>query len=244
MGRTLFISDVHLAGERPATSARFFDFLRSEAARAGALYILGDLFEYWIGDDDLGAADGDPLTRRVATGLRELTGAGVAVHVMHGNRDFLIGSAFCAASGARLVEDPALVDLGGIPTLLAHGDTLCTDDHDYQAWRRVARSETWQRDFLAKPLGARRSAVGEMRERSKAVIREKPAAIMDVNAAAVSAACRAHGVRRLIHGHTHRPAHHEFELDGAPCERWVLPDWYGPGGYLAVDGSGARMIAF
>ena len=244
MGRTLFISDVHLAGERPATSARFFDFLKSEGARADALYILGDLFEYWIGDDDLGAMDGDPLTGQVAAALCELTRAGVAAYIMHGNRDFLIGSAFCAASGARLIEDPTVVSLEGMPTLLAHGDTLCTDDHDYQAWRRVARSEAWQREFLAKPLGARRSAVGQMRERSKAVIRAKPAEIMDVNPSAVTAACRAHGVRRLIHGHTHRAGHHEFQLDGVPCERWVLPDWYGPGGYLAVDEHSARLVAF
>ena len=244
MATALFVSDVHVAGERPATTARFLEFLRAEGARAGSLYILGDLFEYWIGDDDLGALDGDPLTRQIAAALRELSVAGVAVYFMHGNRDFLIGAAFCAASGARLIEDPTVAQVAGIPTLLAHGDTLCTDDHDYQAWRRVARSEDWQREFLAKPLDARRAAVGQMRERSKAVISAKPAEIMDVSLAAVNAACRAHGVRRLIHGHTHRPAHHDFELDGVTCERWVLPDWYGPGGYLLVDEGGARLVNF
>jgi UDP-2,3-diacylglucosamine hydrolase len=244
VARALFISDLHLAGERPASSERFFRFLQDEAAGAAALYVLGDLFEYWIGDDELSAADGDPLARRVARSLRRFADAGAAVYLMHGNRDFLLGAGFCSASGATLLDDPALIDICGEPTLLMHGDTLCTEDLDYQAWRRTARSDAWQREFLAQPLAARRHAIRQMRERSKAVISEKPAAIMDVTAQAVNAALRRHGVKRLIHGHTHRPARHELEVDGVRRERWVLPDWYGPGGYLAVDDVGARLVSF
>ena len=243
MARALFISDLHLASERPATSERLFRFLEEEAARADALYVLGDLFEYWIGDDELGAS-GDPLARRVARRLRELTDAGVEVRLMHGNRDFLLGCEFCAASGAQLLDDPALLRVGGEPTLLMHGDTLCTDDQDYQAWRRTARSGSWQREFLGQPLAVRRETVLQMRETSKAVIGAKPAQIMDVAPEAVRAAFRRHGVRRLIHGHTHRAARHELEVDGARRERWVLPDWYGPGGYLVVDEVGARLVGF
>jgi len=244
VARALFISDLHLAGERPASSERFFRFLRDESAGAAALYILGDLFEYWIGDDELSAADGDPLARRVAHGLHRYCDAGGAVYLMHGNRDFLLGTAFCSASGATLLDDPALVRVGGEAALLMHGDTLCTDDLDYQAWRRTARSASWQREFLAQPLEARRVAIRQMRERSQSVISEKPAAIMDVTAQAVSAAFRRHGVNRLIHGHTHRPARHQLEVDGVRRERWVLPDWYGAGGYLAVDDVGARLVSF
>jgi len=244
VARALFISDLHLAGERPATSERFFRFLQDEASRAESLYILGDLFEYWIGDDELSAADGDPLARRVARSLRKLAEAGVALYLMHGNRDFLLGSEFCAASGAQLLDDPALVRAGGEPALLMHGDTLCTDDRDYQAWRRTARSAAWQREFLERPLAARRGTTVQLREKSKAVISTKPAEIMDVTPEAVRAAFRRHNVTRLIHGHTHRAARHELEVDGARRERWVLPDWYGPGGYLVIDEVGARLVGF
>jgi UDP-2,3-diacylglucosamine hydrolase len=244
VARFLFISDLHLAAERPATSERFFAFLEREAAGAAALYILGDLFEYWIGDDELSAADGEPLGRRVAQALAGLAGAGSAVFLMHGNRDFLLGAAYCAASGARLLDDPAVHAIGGEATLLMHGDTLCTDDLDYQAWRRTARSAAWQQAFLDQPLAARRSTILQLRERSRAAIGGKPADIMDVTAQAVQAAFRGHRVNRLIHGHTHRPARHRLEVDGVRRERWVLPDWYGPGGYLEIDDTGARLVSF
>lgn len=242
--RALFISDLHLSAERPDANRQFFRFLGDEAARAQALYVLGDLFEYWAGDDELKDPAGDPLAGEVAAAFRALSNRGVRISVMHGNRDFLIAADFCDAAGAGLLADPSVVEFNGNRSLLMHGDTLCTDDHDYQAWRRTARSEAWQREFLAKSLTERHAAIGALREKSKRVIAAKPAEIMDVNADAVRDAFRRHGVRRLIHGHTHRPARHEVEVDGARCERWVLPDWYGRGGYLALDDVGPRLVSF
>jgi UDP-2,3-diacylglucosamine hydrolase len=239
----LLVSDLHLAPERPQASERFFRFLREEAASAAALYILGDLFEYWIGDDALDDAQGEALGRQVAGALRALSHSGVAVFLMRGNRDFLLGARFCAEAGARMLEDPARAAPAGHPVVLLHGDTLCTDDLDYQAWRRTARSPEWQRDFLARPLAERRRIILGLREKSKAVVRAKPPEIMDVNEGAVREAFRAHGVARMIHGHTHRPARHEHEVDGRRCERWVLPDWYGRGGYLALDAVGPRLVS-
>jgi UDP-2,3-diacylglucosamine hydrolase len=235
----LFISDLHLSEDRPAANERFFALLEEQARAADALYILGDFFEYWIGDDDLGY----PFNAVIAGVLRELTRAGVPLYLMHGNRDFLIGSRFCEATGASLLEDPTVIDLQGERTLLMHGDTLCTDDLDYQAWRRTARSPAWQRQFLAKSLAERRVAIVGMREKSKEVIQAKPAEIMDVNDDAVRQAMEQHGVKRLIHGHTHRPGRHRIDLEGGRGERWVLPDWYGRGGYLEV-GARPRLVSF
>ena len=218
--------------------------MNDEARRAQALYVLGDLFEYWAGDDELTERGADPLASEVASSLKSLSQRGVQIWLMHGNRDFLLAEKFCCASGARMLQDPSLVEVGGMKAVLMHGDTLCTDDHDYQAWRRTARSEAWQRDFLSKTLDKRREAILGLREKSKAVISAKSAEIMDVNPEAVREALRRHGVRRLIHGHTHRPARHEVEVDGALCERWVLPDWYGRGGYLALDDVGPRLVSF
>jgi UDP-2,3-diacylglucosamine hydrolase len=245
VARWLFISDLHLTGERPEANDQFFRFMNEEAAGAHALCVLGDLFEYWTGDDELDAPDGDPLAREAVRALRALSDSGVAVHFMHGNRDLLIGRTFAAAAGISLLEDPTVLSVAGVPTLLMHGDTLCTDDHDYQAWRRTARSPEWQREFLAAPLAERRKRILQMREKSREVVSAKPAQIMDVNAGAVRDAFRAHRVRRLIHGHTHRSAFHKVEVNGARCERWVLPDWYGDGGgYLTVDEMGARLVSF
>ena len=244
MSQALFISDLHLSAERPDANQQFFRFLRDEGRRAAALYVLGDLFEYWAGDDELKDPAGDPLAGEVARGFRRLADAGVAIHVMHGNRDFLIAKDFLAASGAQFLDDPSVVRLPGEPVLLMHGDTLCTDDQDYQAWRLTARSAVWQKEFLAKPLAERHQTIGGLREKSKEVIAAKPAEIMDVNQDAVRDAFRKHGTRLMIHGHTHRPARHEIEVDGRRCERWVLPDWYGRGGYLALDGTGPRLISF
>jgi UDP-2,3-diacylglucosamine hydrolase len=236
----LFVSDLHLSEERAAANERFIDFVEGRARSADALYILGDFFEYWIGDDDLEAA----FNAVIAGLLQSLTSQGLPVYLMHGNRDFLIGDAFCRATGAVLLADPSVVEIEGEKTLLAHGDTLCTDDHDYQAWRRVARSADWQQEFLAKPREERRRMIVGLREKSKTVIQAKPADIMDVNAGAVVDALRTAGVRRLVHGHTHRPGRHAHTVDGRPCERWVLPDWYGPGGYLEIASGGPRMVHF
>ena len=236
----LFISDLHLTGERPEANERFIAFLEEKARAAETLYILGDFFEYWIGDDDLA----EPFNAVIAGLLADLTRRGVQVNLMHGNRDFLIGERFCAATGARLLDDPAIHEIGGAKTLLVHGDTLCTDDVEYQAWRRKARDPAFQAEFLAKPLDERRRAIVQMREKSKEVVQGKPAEIMDVNDDAVRQALRRHGVRRLIHGHTHRPGRHALEVDGERCERWVLPDWYGRGGYVEVDRRGPRLVRF
>jgi UDP-2,3-diacylglucosamine hydrolase len=231
--RSLYISDLHLSEERPGANERFFQFLEEDAAGADALYVLGDLFEYWIGDDDLGSA----FNAVIVGFFRRLSAAGTRLYFMHGNRDFLVGERFGATTGATLLPDPSVAD--GV--LLTHGDTLCTDDLDYQAWRSTARSEAWQRDFLAKPLAERRATVQGLREKSKEVIQAKPAEIMDVNDAAVREAFRRHGVTRLIHGHTHRPGLHRLEVDGRRCERWVLPDWYGRGGYLELANGKPRL---
>jgi len=237
---TLFISDLHLTEERPEANERFIELLEGKGRAADALYILGDFFEYWIGDDDLG----EPFNAVIAGLLKDLTRRGVRVYLMHGNRDFLIGEGFCAATGAELLGDPTVVQIGATNTLLMHGDTLCTDDVEYQAWRRKARDPAFQADFLAKPLAERRKAVAQMREKSRQVVQEKTAEIMDVNDDAVRQALRTHGVRRLIHGHTHRPGRHLVDMDGQRCERWVLPDWYGRGGYIQLDRGNPRLVQF
>jgi len=236
--RSLFISDLHLIQDRPAANERFFDFLESTAAEADALYILGDFFEYWIGDDDLA----DPFNAVIAGLLRDLTRGGTALYLMHGNRDFLLGKRFCAITGGKLLEDPSVVTLNREPVLLMHGDTLCTDDLDYQNWRRTARSAAWQKDFLSKAIPERRAAVMGLREKSMEVVKAKPADIMDVNEGAVQEAFRRHGVKRLIHGHTHRPGRHALTVDGRKCERWVLPDWYGRGGYLEAAAGRFQLV--
>jgi UDP-2,3-diacylglucosamine hydrolase len=237
---SFFVSDLHLTETRPAANEAFFSFIERKAPSGQALYILGDLFEYWIGDDDLA----EPFHAVVAGFLRGLSRAGVALYVMQGNRDFLMGARFCDETGARLLGDPAVVELAGVRTLLMHGDTLCSDDADYQDWRRVARSEKWQREFLSKPLAERRRAILELRERSKSAIRVKSAEVMDVNDDAVRKAFRQHGVTRLVHGHTHKAGRHSIQVDGQLCERWVLPDWYGPGGYLEIGAGKPRLVRF
>ena len=236
--RSLFISDLHLSEERPAANERFFSFVEDGARGAESLTILGDFFEYWIGDDDLA----DPFNGVIAAFLKRLVTQGTAVSLMHGNRDFLIAERFCRETGAQLLPDPSVVTLGNEKTLLMHGDTLCTDDLDYQAWRRKARSAEFQAEFGAKSLDERRLAIKGLREKSKEVIQAKPAEIMDVNEEAVIEAFRRHGASRLIHGHTHRPGKHVHEVDGRRCERWVLPDWYGAGGYLEIGKDGPRLV--
>lgn len=238
-GAALFISDLHLHPSRPQTARLFEAFLGGPAKEARILYILGDLFDAWAGDDDI--ADG--FNAGICAALKSLA-AVTPIAFLPGNRDFLAGSGFAAASGATLLADETVVDIAGTPTLLLHGDTLCTDDLEYQAFRATVRSGQWQRDFLAHPLAARKAEIESLRERSERKKCVKPAALMDTNAAAVSDAFRRHNVARVIHGHTHRRACHEIQIDGHPGTRWVLGDWHADGNALACDASGCRWLAF
>ena len=217
----LFISDLHLTAGDAETTRRFVDFMAGPARAARDLYILGDLFEAWIGDDD-----DDPRLAPIVGALRELTDAGVACALMHGNRDFLLGSRFCAATGTRLLGDYERIVLFGQPVLLTHGDLLCTDDTRYMTLRSELRSPNWQRDFLARPLAERRQIASDLRQLSATEIAAKDEYIMDVNQAAVERTMRDNDVTLLMHGHTHRPAVHRFELSGRPAARIVLGAWY------------------
>ncbi|MCC6134398.1 MAG: UDP-2,3-diacylglucosamine diphosphatase [Candidatus Contendobacter sp.] len=236
---TLFISDLHLESAHPARTALLLDFLSRQIQSADALYILGDLFEAWIGDDDDADAEWG-LT--VAAALQTLTGSGVPVFFLHGNRDFLIGERFAAAAGIQFLLESVVIDLAGEPVLLLHGDTLCTDDVDYQAFRTQVRHPVWQTQMLALPLAQRRALAGQLRETSRQATGQKAAEIMDVNQAEVERVMRHHGVRRLIHGHTHRPAIHNWTLDGQPARRAVLGDWQDEqGSVLRCDELGWRL---
>jgi UDP-2,3-diacylglucosamine hydrolase len=226
----LFVSDVHLDTATPEAVEQFLGFLRTEAASAQALYILGDLFETWIGDDDA-----DPAKARVQAGLRSLTNSEVACFVLHGNRDFLIGRDFCRRTGCRLLADPIVAELDGERVLITHGDALCTDDHPYQELRTIVRNAGWQRQFLSLPLTDRERLANSARAGSKQHTSNTTHRIMDVNPDAVTAAFRVAGVRRIIHGHTHRPAVHELSIEGEPARRIVLGAWYESGSYLAYD---------
>lgn len=235
-GETLFISDLHLDPGRPHITQLFLRFLRQRASAADAVYILGDLFEAWIGDDD------DSLhSRQVVNGLRTLTDSGVATFVMHGNRDFMLGAEFERRSGTRLLPDRQVVDLYSRPTLLMHGDLLCTDDTDYMKLRAMVRDPLWQASMLDKPLAERMRIAEGMRQQSAQSTAGKPESIMDVNAEAVASAMRSAHVHCLIHGHTHRPAIHEFVLDGEPAQRLVLGDWYEQGSVLRCNATGIAL---
>jgi UDP-2,3-diacylglucosamine hydrolase len=226
----LFVSDLHLDAAAPQAVEQFLGFLQGEASRAEALYILGDLFEAWIGDDDP-----EPVRSRVCDGLRALTRGGVPCFVLHGNRDFLYGPGFSDRTGCVLLPDPVIAELGGERVLLTHGDALCTDDHSYQELRSTMRDAAWQRRFLALPLAVRARLADRARTGSKAHVSRVAPRIMDVSAAAVAAAHRATGARCIIHGHTHRPGIHEALLDEAPVRRIVLGAWYEQGSYLSCE---------
>ena len=232
---TLLISDLHLDAARPAATACLLDLLAGRARRAAGLWILGDLFEAWIGDDD-----DAPWLAPVLDALRALS-AEVPVRAMHGNRDFLLGSGFTARTGIALVPEPEVVELGGRRTLLMHGDALCTDDHAYQRLRSQWRDPAWQREFLSRPLAARREFAAQARAESARQNAAKDRYLMDVNTQAVVEALRAARATRLIHGHTHRPATHALAVDGAACERLVLGDWFAHGWVMQVDAAGARQ---
>lgn len=235
---TLFISDLHLDPQRPHMLALFRRFLAGiDTGTCDGLYILGDLFEAWIGDDE-----DDPALLAVLDHLAALGTRGVPVAVMHGNRDFLLGERFAERTGARLLPDPSVIELYGRPTLLMHGDTLCTDDVAYQAFRAQVRNPDWQAAFLARPLAERRAIAASLRETSKTETAGKAAEIMDVNADAVIQALAEQGVDRLIHGHTHRPALHSLEVAGRPAQRIVLGDWYDTGSALLCTANDCRLL--
>jgi UDP-2,3-diacylglucosamine hydrolase len=239
----LFISDLHLTAERPRTIGRFLRFLAEDAPGHRELVILGDLFEFWIGDDAAAAA------RPIVDGLAAYSGRGRRLLLMHGNRDPLLGHAFAAASGGTLLADPIVVEVAGTPTLLSHGDAWCTLDVAYQRFRSTVRQPEFQRDFLSKTLDERIAFARGLRMQSDSEKSTKAADIMDVTPDAVTAALRAAGVRRIIHGHTHRPASHVLDLGDALAERWVLPDWdldaaEPRGGFLEFVGGRPRLVFF
>lgn len=232
-GSELFISDLHLSPRDPVPAECFLAFLAGPARKVARLTILGDLFDYWAGDDDLG----DPFNARIVSALRDLAASGVEVGFMAGNRDFLIGEQFAEAAGLSLLSDPCLRDIGGIPTLLSHGDTLCTEDVEYQRFRATVRTPQWRADFLARPLAERKLKIEALRARSESEKQIKPQDIMDVTPAAVVALLDAHGAQALIHGHTHRQGQHAH----GTRTRWVLGDWHADrGNALLCDSAGWR----
>ncbi|HEY9210031.1 MAG TPA: UDP-2,3-diacylglucosamine diphosphatase [Methylotenera sp.] len=235
---TLFISDLHLCASRPAITAAFIEFLQNTASKVKALYILGDLFEYWAGDDDVD----DAFHQQVISGFKKLSDAGVKVFLMHGNRDFLIAEGFCQMAGITLLDDPTIIDLHGKKALLSHGDDLCTDDVAYQQFRSQVRDKKWQHEFLSQPLQARKKQIEAIRARSEQEKTQKSLEIMDVNAEAVNALLGKYQPDLLIHGHTHRPNQHTIKLDGRLITRWVLGDWYEQGSYLACDKHGCKNM--
>lgn len=234
---TWFASDVHLDAARPDITRAFDTFLRVQVRGAQRLFVLGDLFESWVGDDDP-----DPDKALIVATLRALSDAGTACFFMHGNRDFLVGEDFAAATGAELLPEEWVGDFYGEPVLLMHGDSLCTDDVEYMAVRKTARDPSWQAGVLTLPLAQRIAMAKDARAHSAKRMTDKPEDIMDVNQEAVAAALARHGVRRLIHGHTHRPATHSFTSDGQIHTRHVLGDWYDQGRVLKWDEDGLREI--
>ncbi len=232
----LFVSDLHLEAGRPEITAQFLSFLAGEARAADVLYVLGDLFESWVGDDDV-----DADLARVMEALHALTQAGVPCFVMHGNRDFLLGDEFCARTGVRLLPDPVILTLYGERVLVMHGDALCTDDAAYQRLRATVRDADWQRRFLALPRAARRALAGAVRAGSQAHTAALHTAITDVNADSGALALRHADTPTLLHGHTHRPAIHALTVDGRARTRIVLGDWYTQGSVLTWDTSGPQL---
>ena len=237
--KTLFISDLHISAAHPEIQQRFLAFLSHQAMDAEALYILGDLFEAWLGDDLV-----LPEYQPSINALRNLSLAGVKLFIMHGNRDFLFGEDFANSIKGELIEDPCVIDLYGTPTLLMHGDTLCTDDLEYQKFRSMVRSSSWQEALLAKPPEQRLALARQYREASQSETKGKTALIMDVNQQAVEQTMQAAGVIQLIHGHTHRQNIHKFSLNGETATRIVLGDWFSQGSVLSCSESGYQLDNF
>ncbi|GAB54095.1 UDP-2,3-diacylglucosamine diphosphatase [Atlantibacter hermannii] len=236
---TLFIADLHLSTEEPAITAGFLRLLEGEARTAEALYILGDLFEAWIGDDDP-----NPLHAAVAAAIRALVESGVPCYFIHGNRDFLIGKRFARQSGMTLLPAEKVLTLYGERILIMHGDTLCTDDVGYQQFRAKVQQRWLQTLFLSLPLFIRQRIAAKMRAGSKASNQTKSDAIMDVNQQAVSEVMRQHHVRHLIHGHTHRPAIHDLQIEGHPARRYVLGAWHQEGSMIKASENGIELLFF
>ncbi|MDP1863985.1 MAG: UDP-2,3-diacylglucosamine diphosphatase [Thiobacillus sp.] len=235
-GRTFFVADLHLTDERPVATGRFFRFLIEDAQGADALYILGDLFEAWVGDDH-----DEQVAHDTARQIKALVNSGTPVYFMHGNRDFMLAERYATLSGMTLIDDSTKIDLYGESTLLMHGDTLCTDDAAYLRFRNKIR-RPWVLAWLRRlPLSLRHRMARQARAGSESAKAGKPAAIMDVNSHEVVRVLQAQQVSRLIHGHTHRPAQHQHVVDGRPCERWVVPDWYARCGYVVCDSAGCAL---
>jgi UDP-2,3-diacylglucosamine hydrolase len=242
---TLFISDLHLDDARPAITELFGAFLHREGPQAEAVYILGDLFEAWVGDDDPSETGA-----YVAARIRELVDVGVPVYFIRGNRDFLVGQDYARRAGMRILPDPAVISLYGKPVMLMHGDLLCTDDTAYQAFRAQTRDPAWQQQFLAQPLAARLAFAAQARAASaarqqglKQSDRAQFETVTDVTPATVDATFNRYGVDTIIQGHTHRPAIHELGVQGRSCRRVVLGDWYEQGSVLRVDPHGMQLEA-
>ena len=234
---TLFISDLHLSTQRPAIIELFERFLSERARHADALYILGDLFEYWIGDDAMGHAE----FARIVDALDAFGRSGTPLWIMRGNRDFLLGGDFSRRTGARVLSGPLKLDLYGTEAVVTHGDCLCTRDVEHQAWRSQVLQDDWQKEFLAMPLQQRMSIAKDLRQRSESAKSGKSMDLMDVTDEAVKDMMRAHRVGLLIHGHTHRPGEHDFLLDERPARRVVLGDWYEQGSVLECGPGGCVL---
>lgn len=237
--RYLFISDLHLQPERPDITRAFLHCLETRAREADELYILGDFFEVWLGDDEQ-----SPLANEVINALAKLSATGTRIYVMHGNRDFLLGRRFCRAAGCTLLPDPHIVQINGEQVLLMHGDSLCTDDLAYMKMRRLLRNPVSVFILRNLSLAQRRKIGRKLRNESREQTRQKPSDITDVNLGQVAETMRKHGVLTLIHGHTHRPATHQLVIDGEPAQRIVLGDWDTAGWCLEVDENGYRLESF
>ncbi len=237
MAHSLLISDLHLCAKQPDITQLFLHFMQHTAPNAEALYVLGDLFESWAGDDDLA----DPAHQQITRALRTLTASGTQLFIMHGNRDFLMADKLATACHATLLPDPTLINLYGTPTLLTHGDTLCTGDADYQSYRSQVHEPAWQQQFLSQPLTQRKAIIEQLRARSENEKQHKSSGLMDVNDTAVSNLLREHNYPRLIHGHTHRLKRHLHTVDGHNCERWVLGDWHETGNSLRCVPDGCEF---
>lgn len=236
----LFISDLHLQPALPKTTEAFFTFLRVHAVKARQLYLLGDIFEYWAGDDDIGASS---YAGNIVDALRKVSDAGIEVSWIGGNRDFLVGEEFAVRAGLCLLPDPSVIKIASQQIILTHGDALCTDDREYLLFRSKVRDPAWQRDFLSQPLAQRKKIIEELRIGSREAQRNKSMSIMDANPHAIEALFKEQGAALMIHGHTHRPARHEIKAQEQTYTRFVLPDWdceNSPqrGGWIAMDAQG------